>query len=94
MLSAIAEFYVNIIEPGLVVLAVFLACAMVLYIFNFLRGGKKDDVVTLLVNSIFKGLVKSMQLIGKALLSFVRFVMRTVQVLFATIRDFLKSEDL
>ena len=93
MIHALAVFYVNILEPALKVLAVVFAIVFVLYVFNLLRGGdKKNDIITVVVNGMVKMIVKSVQLVGKSIVTSVKVLLAASRVIFATLRDFLTSK--
>jgi len=93
MLSSIASFYVNVIEPTLQVLAVAALVIIVLYLLNLLRGGdRKGDLITVVVNESFKFIFRFIVLIGKSLILLARMLLNTSRVIFATLRDFFKSE--
>lgn len=93
MIDSLAHFYVNIIEPGFSILLIILLVVFVLYLINVLRGGgSKDDILSTVVNGMIKMIVKSVQLVGKALLGCFRMLLKTISLIFATVRDFLKSE--
>ncbi len=93
MLSSIAIFYVNVIEPTLQVLAVVAVVIGVLYLLNLLRGGdRKNDLITLVVNEFFKMIYKTIVLSGKAVVAVAGMLLKTSRVIFATLRDFFKSE--
>lgn len=93
MIERIAVLYVSVIEPGLKILLVVILIAFGLYVFNFLRGGEsKGNLISGLVNIIVKSIIKTVQLAGKALLGSIKLLLNTSRVIFATVRDFLKSE--
>lgn len=93
MIHTIAEIYVNFVEPAAKVLLVVFAIAFVLYVFNLLRGGdKKNDLVTAVVNGTVKLVVKTVQLIGKAILHSLKMLLKTTSLIFATLRDFFTSK--
>ncbi|RYG62144.1 MAG: hypothetical protein EON60_00945 [Alphaproteobacteria bacterium] len=93
MIDTIARLYVNVLEPGFYILLVILLAVFVLYVINLLRGGgAKDDILSNVVNGTIKMIVKSVHLIGKALLAGCKMLLKTISLIFATVRDFLKSE--
>ncbi len=93
MIDSFAHFYVNVIEPGFSILLIVLLVVFVLYVINLLRGGgSKDDFLSTVVNGMIKMIVKSVQLVGQALLASLRMLLKTISLIFATVRDFLKSE--
>jgi hypothetical protein len=95
MLAQIAEIYVNVIEPGAQILAVVIVVAFILHGINLLRGGKASEgLVGGFVSGLIKLVMKSLQLAGKGLLSFLGFSVRTFKLLLATVRDFFRSQDL
>lgn len=93
MIETLAHIYVNVLEPAFTFLLIGLAILLVLYVVNLLRGGgAKDDILSNLVNGTIKMLVKSVHLIGKAMLASIKMLLKTISLIFATVRDFLKSE--
>lgn len=93
MLSSIATFYVNVLEPTLQVLAVVALVIGVLYLLNLVRGGdRKNDLITVVVNEFFKLIYKTIVLMGKSVVALALMLLKTSRVIFATIRDFFKSE--
>jgi hypothetical protein len=95
MIEYLAQFYVNVLEPGLQILAVALLVVFLLYIFNLLRGGAaKGDALSTIVNGVVKLLLQVIRLLGVAVARFLKSTIRTLRLLFATVRDFLFSKDL
>ena len=93
MISRIAEFYVNIIEPALHIFAVVALVMAVLYVVNLLRGGK-DDIITRTVNGFFKLIYKLVVLLGVLVARLLKAFVRQLHLIFAVIRDFFTSKDL
>ncbi|PZP40005.1 MAG: hypothetical protein DI585_02315 [Pseudomonas fluorescens] len=95
MIAQLAEIYVNLIEPGIKILLVVIVVAFIVYGFNMLRGGKANEgVVGAFVTGLVKLVVKVLKLIGRGFLAFMGFAVRTFKLLFATVRDFFRSQDL
>ncbi len=93
MIESLAYFYVNVLEPAFYILLILLAVLCVLYIINMLRGGGgKGDFLSTVVNGMVKILVKTVQIIGSALVGSLKMLLKTISLIFATVRDFLKSE--
>lgn len=94
MISRIAEFYVNVIEPALHIFAVVALIMAVLYVLNLLRGSGKDDIITKTVNGFFRLIYKLVVLLGVLAARLVKALIRQLHLIFAVIRDFFTSKDL
>ena len=93
MIATIAQFYVDVLEPGFKIFLVVAVIAFILYGINILRDSKKKtDLVGGLVTLIVKSIIKSMQLMGRLLLGSLKVLLKTSRVIMATVRDFLTSK--
>lgn len=88
-----AEFYVNVLEPVLKFLIFFIIAVFLLYMLNVMRDTKKKgDLVTVMVNFITKSITKSVVLAGKVLLWCSNMLLKSITVIYTSIRDFLFSK--
>lgn len=93
MITYLAQLYVNIIEPGMMILAIIIVVAFVLFLFNLLRGSaEKNDFITNVVNFVVKTIMKTIRLAGVTLLKSLKVLLTTTSLIFATVRDFLTSK--
>lgn len=92
-IAQLAEFYVNVLEPlgrflFFIIIAVFL-----LYLLNLVRGTSgESNLSNNVVNLIFKSFVKTMNYTGKLVLWIFKLLLKTITVIFASIRDFFTSK--
>lgn len=93
MIAALAQFYVNILEPGLQLFSVVALVMAGLYVFNLLRGGK-DDAVTKMVNGFFRLIYKTVALCAMLVVRAARGALKHLLLVFAVIRDFFTSRHL
>ena len=93
MVHTLAEIYVHFLEPALKVLAVIIAVALVLYLFNLLRGGdSKGGIASYVVNATFKTIAKSIKLIGVGIAKSAKMLLKITSLILATLRDFFTSK--
>jgi membrane-associated phospholipid phosphatase len=93
VIAYIARLYVNLIEPGLMILAAIIGLAFIFYLFILIRGGDpKKSLPGQVVNLTFISTMKMLKFIGQASLKFLTVLLKTTVLIFATMRDFFKSK--
>ena len=93
MLATIAQLYVNVLEPMFFYGLILLVVLFVLYMVNLLRGGgKKDDLVSKVVNGFVALIIKIIKLCGRMMAGSIKVLLKAITLLTATVRDFFGSK--
>lgn len=93
MITYLARFYVNILEPGFYILAAIVGIAFVFYLFTIIRGGDpKSGLAGKVINITFVSIKKLLTFIGIAAVKTLTLLLKTIKLIIATMRDFFKSK--
>lgn len=92
-IAHLADFYVNVIEPLGKLLFFIIIAVFLLFLLNLARGTSKDANLTNgIVNMIVSIFKKTVTYSGKLVMWMLKMLLKTITVIFASIRDFFTSK--
>lgn len=87
-----ADIYVNYIEPGAKILALFIAFAFVFWVWGWIKDVKKQqDFLSVFFNNLLSWTISIVVGVAMFVWGTIMFFLRVANIIIATVRDFFIS---